>query len=194
MAGSFFEYRKMSKAKTDNQEVKLTGKQELFVRHYLVSLNATDAARKAGYQGTSETLAVTGHETLRNPKVARRIKVALDERSMPPEEVLMRLTQQARGDHGNFWQFDHSGRRISLDLEALLEAGFGHLIKEYEVHELTGEITKLKFYDAQAALVHVGKYHKMFTDKTELSSPDGSMTPPQSFTFVPYVKPDSNNS
>ena len=43
---------------------KLTPKQRAFVEHYLESWNATKAARRAGYRGNSNTLAVVGWENL----------------------------------------------------------------------------------------------------------------------------------
>lgn len=64
-------------------QVKLTPKQEAFVREYLVDLNATQAAIRAGYkQGTAH---VTGCENLRKPKVAERIQELMDERSEKTE-------------------------------------------------------------------------------------------------------------
>ena len=161
--------RKQSK----KQETKLTGKQELFVRYYLVSLNATDAARKAGYAGDENTLAVTGHNNLRNPKLAQKIRQGLQERTMPPEEVLTRLTQQARGEHTRFWVYDEYGRQLHLDMKALTNAGLGHLVKKFKCHELTGTITEVEFYDAQAALKLLGTHYRLFTERTELTGKDG---------------------
>lgn len=47
----------------------LTPKQQLFCREYFVSLNATDAARRAGYKGNDNTLGVVGFENLSKPKI-----------------------------------------------------------------------------------------------------------------------------
>ncbi len=46
----------------------LTAKQQRFVDAY--AGNATEAARLAGYTGSDAVLAVTGHDLLRNPKIA----------------------------------------------------------------------------------------------------------------------------
>lgn len=51
---------------------KLTVKQRKFIEVY--NGNATDAARQAGYSGNDNALGVTGHELLRNPKIAEIIK------------------------------------------------------------------------------------------------------------------------
>lgn len=75
----------------------LTGKQQLFVAHYLDTLNATEAAKKAGYKGKRSTLAVIGYENLRKPNVASAIAEGMEELAMPRQEVLTRLTLMARG-------------------------------------------------------------------------------------------------
>lgn len=50
----------------------LTPKQQAFVDAY--AGNATDAARKAGYQGNDATLAQVGYENLRKPEVREAIR------------------------------------------------------------------------------------------------------------------------
>lgn len=182
----------MSK-QSENKEVKLTDKQELFVTHYLASLNATDAARKSGYEGNDVTLASVGYENLRKPHIAEKVQEGLRERAMPPEEVITRLSQQARGEHARFWEFDDYGRQLHLNVKALTDAGLGHLIKKFKCHELTGTITEVEFYDAQAALEKLGKHYKLFTDKTDITSSDGSMTP-TAIQFIPYAGTDTDNS
>lgn len=59
----------------------LTVKQERFVAAYVGAANgnATEAARQAGYSGSDGTLGVTGHELLKNPKIAARIGAYLAE-------------------------------------------------------------------------------------------------------------------
>ncbi len=52
----------------------MTPKQEAFVREYLVDLNATQAAIRAGY--SERTAAETGYENLRKPQVAAAIAEA----------------------------------------------------------------------------------------------------------------------
>lgn len=57
----------------------LTKKQERFVEEYLVDLNATQAAIRAGYSAkTAETI---GYENLRKPQIQAVIQKAMDQRS-----------------------------------------------------------------------------------------------------------------
>jgi len=57
--------------------VKLTVKQQRFVEEYLVDLNATQAAIRAGH--STETASVIGSENLTKPKIRVRIDKAMTE-------------------------------------------------------------------------------------------------------------------
>ncbi len=57
----------------------LTAKQAAFVNEYLIDLNATQAAIRAGY--SKDTARAIGHENLTKPDIARVITAALAERS-----------------------------------------------------------------------------------------------------------------
>ncbi len=57
----------------------LTPKQQLFVAEYLVDLNATKAAVRAGY--SKKTAYSVGHENLKKPEVAAAIQEAMEARS-----------------------------------------------------------------------------------------------------------------
>ncbi len=53
-----------------------------------------------------------------------------------------------------------------VDLAALEREGKMHLVKGIKN---TKDGLVVEFYDAQAALVHIGKYHALFTEKQELT-------------------------
>lgn len=146
----------------------LTDKQRLFVDHYVACLNATEAAARAGYQGSRATLAVTGHENLRNPKIRAAVDAALTDSAMPASEVLARLTDQARASLDGL--FSPRGTGITLDLAAAQRAGLLHLVKKYTK---TDRSVSVEIYDAQAALIHLGKVHRLFVERQELSGPNG---------------------
>lgn len=57
---------------------KLTEKQELFVQEYLIDLNATQAAIRAGY--SENTAYSIGNENLKKPEIVERIHEAMRER------------------------------------------------------------------------------------------------------------------
>jgi len=58
---------------------KLTAKQKAFVAEYLIDLNATQAAIRAGY--SEKTASETGYENLRKPQISEAVQKALAERS-----------------------------------------------------------------------------------------------------------------
>lgn len=57
----------------------LTPKQKLFVEHYLVTRNATKAAREAGYTGSDKAVQVSGSRLLSNPIVKAAVEKGFDE-------------------------------------------------------------------------------------------------------------------
>lgn len=62
-------------------EKKLTVKQQLFVENYLISGNATDAARKAGYKGNDKTLQMVGYQNLLKPIILETIEKSREKKS-----------------------------------------------------------------------------------------------------------------
>lgn len=76
--------------------MKLTPKQERFIKEYLIDLNATQAAIRAGY--SAKTAGVIGDENLKKPYIASAIKVEQDKTSAKLEitresllETLLRI-------------------------------------------------------------------------------------------------------
>lgn len=154
----------------------ITNKQSVFIDEYLVDLNATQAALRAGY--SPKTARQIGSRLLSNVDIRAEIKLRLDERAMPAQEVLKRLSEHARGDLGEF--LDIESMSFMVALAEAKEKGITHLIKKVKERTVMtsnkdGEETEthtfeLELYDAQAALVHLGRYHKLFTDNTDITS------------------------
>lgn len=110
--------------------MKLTAKQEAFVKEYLVDLNATQAAIRAGY--SEATAKEIGYENLTKPHIAEAIQKAINERSNRTEitadwvlgslrEVAERCMQSVpvldrEGNETGEWKFDSSGATKSLEL------------------------------------------------------------------------------
>lgn len=169
---------------------KLTDKQRLFVEHYLQTWNATEAARRSGYGGkksTDATLRSIGSENLTKPNIREEIERRLSEVVMASDEVLARLSSMARGfDPSEYMQLRDvyargkdgdvylAGVVVDLDLEALRRDGHSHLIKSVR-NTSAGPV--FEFHDQMAALQLVGRHRKLFTDRGELSGPDGGPIP-----------------
>jgi hypothetical protein len=76
----------------------LTIKQHLWVDAYLGSANGNGvaAARRAGYKGNDNVLAVTANDNLRNPKIRAEIERILKQSAIGRDELLKRLSDLAR--------------------------------------------------------------------------------------------------
>jgi phage terminase small subunit len=148
-----------------------TNKQRLFVEHYLQCWNGTEAARLAGYRGNDATLASIASENLRKPKIRAEIERRIAAEAISANEVLWQLGKQAKGSIADFLTVSDDGE-VKVDLRKVKE--LGHLLKK--VH-FDGDRIKIELYDAQAALVHIGKHHGLFKERHEHSGPDGGPIP-----------------
>lgn len=80
---------------------KLTAKQQRFCDEYLIDLNATQAAIRAGY--SEKTARIIAAENLTKPNIKAYIQQRMDEKEKEliadQNEVLKYLTAVMRGDH-----------------------------------------------------------------------------------------------
>lgn len=150
----------------DKQLAPLTDKQWVFVENYLTCWNATQAAITAGYSRKSARQ--IGAQNLSKLNVAHAIKERMAEHHLTADEVLARLAEHARGSMENFLDPDS----LSIDLRKAQQADKLKLIKKvkYTVthgkDDFMSETVEFELYDAQAALVHIGKHLNLFTDKS----------------------------
>jgi phage terminase small subunit len=144
------------------KQVEPSAKHLAFVEAYLQTWNATEAARRVG--SSKKSAYQTGYRMLKNVEVRALIGVRLKEMQMGADEVLARLADMASGGMDDFFSTD--GKIYRLDLQAARDAGKMHLVKK---------VTETKFglaielHDPQAALVQIGRYHKLFVDRQEHS-------------------------
>lgn len=149
----------------------LTPKQERFVNAYISTLNATEAARMAGYKGDENTLSSVGWENLRKPEIEDRIAELTDDYSAGAREVLIRLSKIARGNIMDIFSIDSQNGDLVLDMEKCRKNGT--IIQEIQIDEKTyqdgskSRKYKIKLYAADQALVNLGRHHKLFVDRIE---------------------------
>ena len=150
-----------------------TNRQRLFVEEYLTCWNATEAARRAGFAYPNNN----AKRLMLNNGVQELIKQRLSEKAMSADEVWTRLAEHARGDIGEF--MDIESMSFDLDLAKAKDKNLTHLIKKVKQRTITtmkGEeetetnIIEIELYDAQAALVQLGRKHGLFIDKTDITS------------------------
>lgn len=159
----------------------LSNKHRAFIENYLLCFNATEAYSRVYAPPSRETAASNGYRLLRNAEIAEIISQRLTETAMSADEVLMRLADHARADIGEFLAGDDGD--VATDIQAMREKKKTHLIKKItqtrrqrtfrddSAEEET--VVSLELHDAQAALVHLGRHHKLFVDRTEFTGKDG---------------------
>lgn len=156
---------------------KLTPKQAQFVREYLIDLNATQAAIRAGYSRNGAE--VTGSQLLRNPKVGEAVNAASQKRAQRVEvtadEVLRELKRVALTDIRQAYTAGGRLKPISEMPEDIARAIAGVETEElFEGHgeerEQVGDTVKVKFWPKVQALELLGKHLKLFTDKIEIKA------------------------
>ena len=143
---------------------KLTDKQKEFVRQYLVDLNATQAAVRAGYsvktayrQGADLLQKTSIREAIEKAQAKRARRVEVTQRTMQRAPVTNRKGEQVTDEEGRaVWTFDAKGANRALEL--------------------------------------LGKHLGIFTDKirAEVSGPDGG--PVASEIVVRFVEPGGEQS
>ena len=128
----------------------------MFIAEYVRCWNASEAARRAGYNGKSNSV---GSQLLANINIFAEIERRKSLLIMSAEEVAIRLTEQAKASYADYLKSDGT-----VDLDRLLADGKGHLIKKMKAGR---DGLEIEFYDAQAALGYIGKIHKLFVDRQE---------------------------
>lgn len=147
----------------------LTGKQRVFVKEYIACLNATEAARRAGYKAKDDgTFRVIGTENLAKPNIRTEIDRLLAEKTMKADEVLARLSDMAEGTIEDFVSINEYTGQPHIDFRKARELGKLHLIKRIKYNK-DGFVDSIELHDPQSALVHLGKAYALFTDKVEHS-------------------------
>lgn len=153
----------------------LTAKQAAFVKEYLVDLNATQAAIRAGYSGrTAEKI---GSENLHKPEIQDAIQAAMHQRSkkteITAERVLEELARIAFADATKLARVvdGEDGPLVELTPTSELSEAQRSAIAGIKQGKYGVEIASC---DKLKALELLGRHLAMFTDKTE-SKVDGVM-------------------
>ena len=176
---------------------KLTPKQALFCKEYLVDLNATQAAKRAGY--SEDTAKQIGSENLSKPAIAERIQRGKDARAIAvgidADMVLAELCKLATYNVQDFIVEGTDGLRTISDLDRDHAAA----ITEITTRRIAGKDgdddtvieTKVKLADKGQNLERIGKHLKLFTDRTEVSGHNGG---PIDWNLQPVKSGDSTDS
>lgn len=137
----------------------MTPKQQRFVEEYLIDLNATQAAIRAGY--SASTAYSIGDENLRKPEIASAVERAMAERSertaITADYVLQSIVTTMERCKQVEPVFDRKGERV------LVETPTGDLAPAFTFNPM-GVLKGAEL---------LGKHLKLFTEKVEHTGKDG---------------------
>lgn len=184
-------------------EKKLTPKQERFVEEYLIDLNATQAAIRAGY--SVRTARSIGEENLTKPDISSAIqaaKAARTERThITQDRVLQELARIAFFDLRKLYREDGSLKAMhELDDDAaavlagvdVVEIGKAS-VEDGEIKHTPEFTKKAKVFDKTTALTLAMRHLGMLRDKIEHTGKDGKDLPvaPAGVLVVPGMMADT---
>lgn len=151
----------------------LTPKQQRFVEEYLIDLNATQAAIRAGY--APDNANVEGARLLANANIRARIDIALAERSkrtgINAEIVIQELAKIARVNPIDVINPDTGEIKASSTDDVAAIAS----VRVKVTPTKNGDIVEreVRMADKIKALELLGKHLGMFVDRKEVTGKDG---------------------
>lgn len=153
---------------------KLTPKQAAFVAEYLIDLNASAAARRAGY--SEKTAGAIGDKLLKKAEIQESLSAAMKARAnrteITQDRVLQELGRIGFSDLRCYFHDDGSLKPIhELDDDAAAALS-GVKVVTTSVGEDVLYVKEIKLWDKKGGLELIGKHLKMFTEKVEVDVSD----------------------
>lgn len=147
---------------------KLTAKQQRFCDEYLIDLNATQAAIRAGYK-KSEYTDTNANKLLENTRIREAVEKAMAERSrrtgVNQDRVLTEIAKLAFINISDVVDLDTGLIKPGATKEDLA------CIQSIKIKPTEfGEEREIKFYDKKGSLELCGKHLGMFKDKLEVEA------------------------
>ena len=141
----------------------LAPRQAAFVQEYLIDLNATQAAIRAGY--SAKTAEVQGPRLLGNVRVQDALHAAMAARSertgVTQDQVVRELAQIAFSDMSDYLSWGPQG--MTLKDSAELPEGASNAVAGVSEHRAeTGRTVRFKLHNKLNALIALAKHLGMF--------------------------------
>jgi phage terminase small subunit len=147
----------------------LTPKQQRFVEEYLIDLNATQAAIRAGF--SEATAAEQGYQLLHKTSVIDAIaeaKAARSERTqITADMVVAELARIGFSNMGNYARWNGSGVDL-VDSSTLNDDALRCVSEVSQTVTAEGGTVKFKLHDKKGALDSLGRHLGMFQDNLNL--------------------------
>lgn len=166
----------------------LTPKNERFIQEYMVDLNATQAAVRAGYSPKSASR--TAYQLLRRDDVRAAVDACVGERAarlqISQDRILEELTRIAFSDLREVATWGGGGLLLKGS-DTLTPSQSATVAEVAESTTKTGSTTRIKRYDKVKAIELLMRHTGMLRDKVEQS---GSLE--ISIVETPYDEDDSD--
>lgn len=149
--------------------LKLTPKQKLFCKYYLISLNATDAAIKAGY--SKKTANRIGTENLSKPVIREYLESQMKKREekldITADKVIAEIAKLAFANTTDILEITDHG----VVIKDLTKLDTSCISSAEEVFDKEGMRlgVKIKLHDKTKNLELLGRHLGLFKDKIEHS-------------------------
>ena len=162
----------------------MTEQQELFCKVYVKCLNATRAAKEAGY--SEATAGSQAHDLLKKPEIREYCQKLMDERSerlrIDADRVLEELKCIALCDIAQAYREDGSLKPLQdMDEETRRAIAALDVLEEFEGkgedREMVGYTKKIKFTDKLRALEMIGRHLRMFPISADITAQSGDGQP-----------------
>ena len=151
----------------------LSPKQKIFAELYACTMNGSESARKAGYLGSANDIAMVGSDNIKKPHIKAYIKFLVDKRSkeikMTSEDVLKKISAHAEVDVDDFYDFDEFGN-ARLNLLKAKAAGKTHLIKR--IFKDRNGNDQIELHNVQSALSMLARHFSLFQDTVRVNISD----------------------
>lgn len=150
---------------------KLTPKQRMFVHEYLIDLNSTQAAIRAGY--SPHTASVIATENLGKPNIRAAINKAMALRSrrvgITQDRVLQEIARVAFMNVTDLVNVDDASIRAGVSRDDTAAIASIRIRKVPTQNGISHE-REVRFHDKLRALEMLGKHLGMFTDKVSVNA------------------------
>ena len=156
----------------------MNARHQQFINEYFSCWNKTEAYRRVYPNSSYESARANAARLTAIDSISDEIARRMAENAMTADEVLSRLAEHARGDIGDFVTINSEGMP-TLDLSTAQDKM--RLVKKIKTNKktyttkgdkdtaVTEVDAEIELYDAQSALEKLGRHHKLFTDKTEIT-------------------------
>ncbi len=157
------EEKKTPPTRKKAKKAKFTPKQALFCKEYLIDLNATQAAIRAGY--SKKTAGKIGQENLVKPEIQKYLQKSMDKRIEKTEITAEYILKNIK----------EIGERCMQRVPVMVREG-KRMVQKMEQNDEGEDVGVWEFREMGALKAQelLGKHQKLFTDKVEVTGKDGT--------------------